>query len=108
MNCSQASHQGHRREARSRTKTMEEMYRVGEELGRLFSEDKSVDLTPILRKSKEAARKHRAKSGIIKSGPLGGQHKVKIGSVHLYSTVHCTLLKYSCTGYSAEKTYCYA
>ena len=79
---------------------------MGEELGRLFSEDKTVDLTPILRKSKEAARKHRAKSGIIKSGPLGGQHKVKIGSVHLYSTVHCTPLKYACTGYSAEKMLC--
>jgi len=50
--------------------------KVGEELGRLFLEDKGVDLTPILRKSKEAARKHRAKSGNVKSGPLGGQHKV--------------------------------
>jgi len=50
--------------------------KVGEELGRLFLEDKGVDLTPILRKSKEAARKHRAKSGGVKSGPLGGQHKV--------------------------------
>ena len=50
--------------------------KVGEELGRLFMEDKGVDLTPILRKSKEAARKHRAKSGGVKSGPLGGQHKV--------------------------------
>ena len=50
--------------------------RVGEELGRLFSEDKAVDLTPILRKSKEAARKHRVKVGGVKSGPLGGQHRV--------------------------------
>ena len=81
---------------------------MGEELGRLFSEDKSVDLTPILRKSKEAARKHRAKSGIIKSGPLGGQHKVKVLYTCTVQYVHCTLLKYGCTGYSAEKTYCYA
>jgi len=50
--------------------------KVGEELGRLFTEDKSVDLTPVLRKSKEAARKHRAKSGAAKSGPIGGRHRV--------------------------------
>ena len=30
--------------------------RVGEELCRLFAEDHTVDITPILRKSKEAAR----------------------------------------------------
>ena len=50
--------------------------KVGEELGRLFTEDKSVDLTPVLRKSKEAARKHRAKSGAAMSGPIGGRHRV--------------------------------
>ena len=50
---------------------------VGEELGRLFAEDKSVDLTPILRKSKEAARKHRSKTSVAKSGPLGGRHRVQ-------------------------------
>lgn len=50
--------------------------KVGEELGRLFSEDKSVDLTPILRKSKEAARKHRSKGSVAKAGPLGGRHRV--------------------------------
>ena len=53
--------------------------RVGEELGRLFSEDKAVDLTPILRKSKEAARKHRAKGGASKTGPLGGRGRVVRG-----------------------------
>ena len=30
--------------------------RVAEELCRLFNEDKTVDMTPILRRSKEAAR----------------------------------------------------
>ena len=49
---------------------------VGEELARLFSEDKTVELTPILRKSKEAARKHRNKTSVAKSGPLGGRHRV--------------------------------
>jgi len=47
--------------------------RVGEELCRKFIEDKSVDITPILRKSKEAARsEQRAKGGVVKSGPIGG------------------------------------
>ena len=50
--------------------------KVGEELGKLFPEDKSADLTPILRKSKEAARKHRSKGSVAKAGPLGGRHRV--------------------------------
>jgi len=54
---------------------------VGEELGRLFTEDKTVDLTPILRKSKEAARKHRTKTGGSKSGPLGGRNRVVRGGL---------------------------
>jgi len=51
--------------------------RVAEELCRLFTEDSSVDMTPILRRSKEAARcpvrAAKAKSGGNKKpGPLGG------------------------------------
>ena len=55
------------------------MPRVGEEVARLFSQDRTVDLTPILRKSKEAARKHRAKGGSGKTGPLGGRARVVRG-----------------------------
>ena len=50
-------------------------------MGRLFTEDKTVDLTPILRKSKEAARKHRTKTGGSKSGPLGGRNRVVRGGL---------------------------
>jgi len=47
--------------------------RVAEELCRLFAEDNSVDMTPILRRSKEAARsEQRLKSGLKKNGPIGG------------------------------------
>jgi len=54
--------------------------KVGEELCRKFSEDKSVDITPILRKSKEAARsEQRAKGGVAKSGPIGGLPRVVRG-----------------------------
>lgn len=46
--------------------------KVAEELCRLFPEDKSVDMTPILRRSKEAARVLRAKGVPVKrTGPLG-------------------------------------
>lgn len=46
--------------------------RVAEELCRLFAEDKTVDMTPILRRSKEAARILRAKGPPVKrTGPLG-------------------------------------
>ena len=55
------------------------MPRVGEEVARLFPQDRSVDLTPVLRKSKEAARKHRAKGGAGKTGPLGGRGRVVRG-----------------------------
>jgi len=55
------------------------MPRVGEEVARLFPQDRTVDLTPILRKSKEAARKHRAKGGGGKTGPLGGRARVVRG-----------------------------
>jgi len=51
--------------------------RVGEELCRLFTEDRSVDITPILRKSKESARsEQRARGGVLKSGPIGGHSRV--------------------------------
>jgi len=53
--------------------------RVGEELCRLFTEDRSVDITPILRKSKEAAREQRAKGGVPRSGPIGGHSRVVRG-----------------------------
>jgi len=54
--------------------------KVGEELCRKFAEDKSVDITPILRKSKEAARsEQRAKGGMAKSGPIGGLTRVARG-----------------------------
>jgi len=46
--------------------------KVAEELCRLFPEDPSVDMTPILRRSKEAARVQRAKGVVRKSGPIGG------------------------------------
>jgi len=46
--------------------------KVAEELCRLFPEDPTVDMTPILRRSKEAARVQRAKGVVRKSGPLGG------------------------------------
>ena len=52
---------------------------MGEEVARLFPEDRAVDLTPVLRKSKEAARKHRAKGGASKTGPLGGRGRVVRG-----------------------------
>ena len=55
------------------------MPKVGEEVARLFPEDRAVDLTPVLRKSKEAARKHRAKGGASKTGPLGGRGRVVRG-----------------------------
>jgi len=54
--------------------------RVGEELCRLFTEDHSVDITPILRKSKEAAREQRAKGGVPRSGPIGGHSRVVRGA----------------------------
>ena len=38
-----------------------------------------MDLTAVLRKSKEAARKHRAKGGASKTGPLGGRGRVVRG-----------------------------
>jgi len=39
-----------------------------------------VDITPILRKSKEAARsEQRAKGGVAKSGPIGGLPRVVRG-----------------------------
>jgi len=47
--------------------------RVAEELCRLFPIDPNVDMTPILRKSKEAARQQRAKGPIRRSGPIGGR-----------------------------------
>merc|ERR1711915_607226 len=50
--------------------------RVGEELCRLFAEDHTVDITPILRKSKEAAREQRAKGGLPRSGPIGGHNRI--------------------------------
>merc|ERR1719228_3208150 len=53
--------------------------RVGEELCRLFTEDHSVDITPILRKSKEAAREQRAKGGVPRTGPIGGHTRVVRG-----------------------------
>ena len=34
---------------------------VAEELCRLFSQDDNIDMTPILRQSKEAARRQRSK-----------------------------------------------
>jgi len=52
--------------------------RVGEELCRLFAEDHTVDITPILRKSKEAAREQRAKGGISRS-PIGGHNRIVRG-----------------------------
>ena len=55
------------------------MPRVGEEVARLFAEDRTVDLTPVLRKSKEAARKHRAKGGAGKTAPIGGRGRVVRG-----------------------------
>jgi len=53
--------------------------RVGEELCRLFAEDHTVDITPILRKSKEAAREQRAKGGLPRSGPIGGHNRIVRG-----------------------------
>jgi len=48
--------------------------KVAEELCRLFSVDKSVDMTPILRRSKETARTLRAKEPVKKTvGPLAGR-----------------------------------
>lgn len=47
--------------------------RVAEELCRLFPIDPNVDMTPILRKSKEAARQQRARGPIKRSGPIGGR-----------------------------------
>jgi len=47
--------------------------RVAEELCRLFPVDTNVDMTPILRKSKEAARQQRARGPIKRSGPIGGR-----------------------------------
>jgi len=55
------------------------MPQVGEEVARLFPEDRTVDLTSVLRKSKEAARKHRAKGGASKTGPIGGRGRVVRG-----------------------------
>ena len=55
------------------------MPRIGEEVARLFPEDRTVDLTSVLRKSKEAARKHRAKGGASKTGPIGGRGRVVRG-----------------------------
>jgi len=54
--------------------------KVAEELCRLFSVDDNVDMTPILRKSKESARRQRAKpasqrkpiSGSSSRGPISG------------------------------------
>merc|ERR1712018_668206 len=54
--------------------------KVAEELCRLFSVDENVDMTPILRKSKESARRQRAKpsslrkpiSGSTSRGPISG------------------------------------
>merc|ERR1711894_49779 len=54
--------------------------KVAEELCRLFSVDENVDMTPILRKSKESARNQRAKplserkpiSGPGSRGPISG------------------------------------
>jgi len=47
--------------------------RVAEELCRLFPVDPNVDMTPILRKSKEAARQQRARGPIKRTGPIGGR-----------------------------------
>jgi len=54
--------------------------KVAEELCRLFSVDENVDMTPILRKSKESARRQRTKpsshrkpiSGSASRGPISG------------------------------------
>ncbi|CAB4069933.1 YTHDC1 [Lepeophtheirus salmonis] len=48
--------------AKSRRDGQEIEPRVAEELCRLFSPDDTVDMTPILRKSKAAAREHRVRS----------------------------------------------
>ena len=75
MNCSQATHQGHRREARSRTKTIEEMYWVGEELGRggfgtVYSGLRIADNLPV-------AIKRVARHMVTEWADLGG-HRVPL------------------------------
>lgn len=47
--------------------------RVGEKLCRLFPEDESVDLAPILRKSKEAAKSRALKGGPVADGATTGK-----------------------------------
>lgn len=44
--------------------------KVGAELCRLFPEDESVDLTPVLKKSKESAKMLREKGGVSVGGPI--------------------------------------
>lgn len=64
--------------------------KVGAELCRLFPEDESVDLTPILKKSKEAARLLREKGvrHAYKGPPPGGQ--LPAGRVTLMATTATT------------------
>ncbi|KAL1128982.1 hypothetical protein AAG570_013514 [Ranatra chinensis] len=64
--------------------------RVAKELCRLFPEDESVDLVPVLRRSKEAAKSLRSKSrygrGRYRSpAPLGGRSS-RVASPALYSS----------------------